>query len=255
VAVSAVVTSTAFHAAILNDSESLRQEHPGLERFKIAAERNSKKWYNASAKLLPAASTGFVQIYDPLEKGFVTHPESSEDDPIVDIYGPFVYFLSTVNVDRLEATFRIAPLAADYPSPDATCDIVIVRPDRDPSFTMDDEENRERYVTKLWAIMAGAYKDGSHINLRYSPTGDITSEGDGPAVVEYVRCGGWEWVPVSVITCRRCLFIDDHRMILMRRPMYSVPTEPFSTLRQTGEQFVLLQHLKRQLVLWCMHNR
>jgi diacylglycerol kinase family enzyme len=32
VVVSAVVTSTALHAAILRDSESLREEHPGIER-------------------------------------------------------------------------------------------------------------------------------------------------------------------------------------------------------------------------------
>jgi len=34
-----------------------------------------------------------------------------------------------------------------------------------------------------------------HIDLRYNKDGQLVTQGDGPAVVEYIRCGGWEWIP------------------------------------------------------------
>jgi len=43
--------------------------------------------------------------------------------------------------------------------------------------------------------MGSAYADGTHVNLRYDGKGEVTDEGDGIPVVEYVRCGGWEWIP------------------------------------------------------------
>lgn len=203
VAISAVVASTSLHASILNDSERLRAEMPGLERFKHAAELNSKRWYSSFVKLLPASATGVVQIYDPSAKAFIPHPESYEDDPIVDLDGPFAYFLSTVNVDRLEPAFCITPLTSRLPSSskEATVDIVIVRPLRDPSLSLDTPEARAAYVEKLWAVMGGAYRSGSHVDLRYDINGKIVSEGDGLTVVEYIRCGGWEWIPVSGMFC------------------------------------------------------
>lgn len=189
------MVSTSLHASILQDSESLRKEMPGLERFKVAAERNSTVWYNAAAKLLPTSSTGTVQLYDPATKTFILHPDADEDDPIVDIYGPFAYFLATVNVDRLEPAFRITPLASEIPPTAAMCDVVIVRPMRDPSVLSDDAETRAAFVPKLWAILGAAYKNGRLVDLRYNDDGEIVTEGDGPPVVEYVRAGGWEWVP------------------------------------------------------------
>jgi hypothetical protein len=196
VAVSAVVTSTCLHAAILQDSESLRKEIPGIERFKIAAKNNSGNWYNSYAKFFPAPSVGVVQVYDPDEKAFVPHDDTDEHD-ILDMYGPFAYFLSTVNVDRLEPAFRVTPLAKDILPVEATCDVIVVRPLRDPTCDWDTPETREAFVPKLWAVLTAAYKNGTHVNLRYSATGEITAEGDGPVVVEYIRCGGWEWNPVE----------------------------------------------------------
>lgn len=84
----------------------------------------------------------------------------------------------------------------------ATCDLVIVRPRRDPSINEDNEEARERYVDKIWRVMGDGYKGGLHINLRYDNNGQITNDGDGPLVVEYVRCGGWEWIPVCSFLVR-----------------------------------------------------
>jgi hypothetical protein len=197
VAVSAVVTSTALHASILHDSESLRKEMPSIERFKVAARNNITQWYSSHVKLLPASSAQSVEIYDPDQKTFVTH-EDSDDHGIVDVYGPFTYFLSTVNVDRLEPTFRITPLASDFASSEVSLDLVMIRPHRDPTFVMDTIEARNAFAEKSHAVLTAAYQDGSHINLRYTDDGKITSEGTGPTVVEYIRCRGWEWIPDDV---------------------------------------------------------
>ncbi|KII88802.1 hypothetical protein PLICRDRAFT_699110 [Plicaturopsis crispa FD-325 SS-3] len=190
--VSAVVTSTALHAAILRDSESLRATHPGIERFKIAAAQNLTKWYYAWAKLLPAPDAGVVQIYDADTKGWITHPDSHEDDPIVDVDGPFTYWLSTVNVDRLEPQFKITPHGARS---QATLDLVLVRPFRDPTVSMDTPDARTAFSAKVMKLLHGAYDDGAHLDLRYGPDGELVTGGDGEAAVEYVRCGGWEWAP------------------------------------------------------------
>ncbi|KAJ3922161.1 P-loop containing nucleoside triphosphate hydrolase protein [Lentinula edodes] len=199
---SAVVVSTSLHASILHDSELLRAEMPGIERFKIAAKQNSNKWYNGYAKLLPVASLGVVQLYDPDAKEFISHPDADEDNPVVDLYGPFAYFLSTVNVDRLEPAFRITPLAKDIPSAnDASCDLVAIRPFSNPVVSIDTPEARDNFVSKLWDTLQAAYQNGNHVNLRYDEEGKVTTEGEGPFVVEYVRCGGWEWIPsVSMVT-------------------------------------------------------
>ncbi|KAG1754192.1 ATP-NAD kinase-like domain-containing protein [Suillus lakei] len=197
VAVSAVVTSTALHASILHDSESLRKEVPDMERFKVAARNNITQWYSSHVKLLPAPSARAVEIYDPDQKTFVTH-EDSDDHGIVDVYGPFAYFLSTVNVDRLEPAFRITPLASESVSPEVSLDLVMVRPHRDPTFVMDTIEARNAFAEKSNAVLTAAYQDGDHINLRYTNDGKITSEGTGPTVVEYIRCRGWEWIPDDV---------------------------------------------------------
>lgn len=197
VTLSAVVVSTSLHASILHDSEALRKEHPGIERFKIAAAKNANKWYNSHVKLLPT-STGLVEQFEPSSNAFIDHPESGVHDPIVDLYGPFAYFLSTVNVDRLEPAFRITPLARELPTKGPSCDVVIIRPFRSESTMMDTLETREAFIPNLYSILGGAYQNGAHVNLRYQQDGSISAEGDGPPVVEYIRCGGWEWIPDDI---------------------------------------------------------
>ncbi|PPQ90125.1 hypothetical protein CVT25_012294 [Psilocybe cyanescens] len=192
---SSVVVSTSLHASILHHSEALRQTHPGLERFKIAAEQNSTKWYKSRANILPIPSRGLVEIYDPKSNKFIPHPDSTTDSPALELHGPFTYFLSTVNIDRLEPQFRISPLARAIPPPPATCDIVVLRPLRDPSIAQDDEQSRVSYVPKVWKVLGGAYQDGAHIQFTYAANGEIETAGDGPPVIEYYRAGGWEWVP------------------------------------------------------------
>ncbi|SJL00124.1 uncharacterized protein ARMOST_03436 [Armillaria ostoyae] len=197
VTLSSVVVSTSLHASILHDSEALRKEHPGIERFKIAAAKNANKWYNSHLKLLPT-SMGLVEQFDPSSNMFINHPESEVHDPIVDLYGPFAYFLSTVNVDRLEPAFRITPLARELPTKGPSCDVVIIRPFRSESTMMDTPEAREAFIPNLYSVLGGAYQNGAHVNLRYHEDGSISAEGDGPPVVEYIRCGGWEWIPDDI---------------------------------------------------------
>ncbi|KAI0735660.1 ATP-NAD kinase-like domain-containing protein [Earliella scabrosa] len=178
VAISAVVASTALHASILHDSEALRASDPSIERFKTAGHQNITCWYHAS-------------IYDPASRAFVQHESSTEDEPIVDLEGPFAYFLSTVNADRLEPAFKITPRGKDVTSPrekSAALDVVIVRPTQNPKYEMDSEETRAVFVEKAGAVLGAAYQDGAH----------VTTEGTGPTVVEYVRCGGWEWEPDDI---------------------------------------------------------
>jgi len=199
--VSAVVTSTALHASILHDSEALRAGIPSMERFKVAARQNITRWYSGCAKLLPSGSTGVVEIWNPFDKEFVPHAESDEDDPYVDIDGPFAYFLSTVNVDRLEPTFQITPLVTAEPRAGAFLDVVVIRPYRDASLSgLEAEEERKRFAEKSGAVLGAVYQSGNHINLRYDSTGKIVSTGEGELVVEYFRCGGWEWIPVGSLS-------------------------------------------------------
>ncbi|KAJ3505963.1 hypothetical protein NLJ89_g7134 [Agrocybe chaxingu] len=192
--IASVVVSTALHASILHHSEALRDRHPGIERFKLAAQQNSAKWYTARLKLTPS-SLGFVQIYNPSSNSLIPHPDSSNESPAVEIQGPFAYFLSTVNVDRLEPAFRITPLARAIPSSTPAFDIVVLRPLRDPTVDRDTPEARASFVPKTWKVLGGAYQDGQHVEFVYTEQGDIASGLHGASVIEYFRCGGWEWTP------------------------------------------------------------
>ena len=188
--VSVVVTSTALHAAILHDSEALRASVPGIERYKIAAAQNATTWYRARARLLAP-----VQRYDISTGALV---DVCEEEGPLELSGPFAYFLSTVNVDRLEPLLRIAPLQRALPPPPGaqTMDVLVVRPLRDPSLEgKAGEGERERFKERLWDVLGGAYQDGAHIKARYDSQDGKT---DGLPVVEYFRVRGWEWIPVSL---------------------------------------------------------
>ncbi|KJA27277.1 hypothetical protein HYPSUDRAFT_35117 [Hypholoma sublateritium FD-334 SS-4] len=171
VSVASVVVSTSLHASILHDSEALRAAHPGIERFKLAAQQNSTKWYRARVRLHPAAAQTAVELYDPATRAFRPGP--------AELAGPFVYFLTTVNVDRLEPAFRITPRARD--APPGTCDVVVIRPLRAP-----DGATPDVFAATTWAALTAAYNDGAHLDLTYP---------DGTPIVEYLRCGAWEWIP------------------------------------------------------------
>ncbi|CAE6485554.1 unnamed protein product, partial [Rhizoctonia solani] len=188
---SVVVASTALHANLLHTSEELRATIPGVERYTEAAKQNIHKWSHATVRLKPAA-TGIL-LYDPASGEFV---EAANETLTID--GPFAYFLCTVNVDRLESGFVITHLASKIKPEVDIMDIVVIRPLRSPQVNGDTPEQRAKFAQILMGSM-GAARNATHTRVRY-PKDEASDESpsesaDGPLVVEYYRCSGWEWVP------------------------------------------------------------
>lgn len=193
--ISVVVASTSLHASILHDSEALRETIPGIDRFKIAAQQNITRWYSARAKLLPKPGFSSVELYDPNEDRFI-----QLEHPVV-LEGPFAYFLSTVNVDRLESAFRITPFHRASGTVTQSLEVVILRPLRHPNINDPSDQSKTQFAATSGFVLGGAYRDGAHVRMRYNEDGSITEDGHGESVIEYYRCGGWEWSPVSVSLC------------------------------------------------------
>jgi len=74
-------------------------------------------------------------------------------------------------------------------------DVVIVRPMRDTTIKGHSEEERKAFANKAGAVLGGAYMQGSHVDMNYGSDGKVALEEAGLPVVEYIRCGGWEWIP------------------------------------------------------------
>jgi hypothetical protein len=191
----AVVTSAALHASILHDSERLRAEHPSLARFKLAAQANIARWYAADVALLPLPAplpgTGTAVLrYTP---GGALAP--AQDTALA---GPFAYFLSTANVDRLEPDFCIAPLVVRQPAAGPALDVVVLRPGRDGALAGAGAP-QDVFADKVGRVLGAAYAEGAHVDMVFAPDADGSvrahSAGAGEPVVEYFRCGGWEWTP------------------------------------------------------------
>jgi hypothetical protein len=89
-------------------------------------------------------------------------------------------------------------LARTLPPSSPSCDIVIIRPFQSPSIAKDSLKARASFVETIWTVLGAAYQDGLHVQMKYNKDGQVVTEGDGPSVVEYVRCGGWEWIPVCI---------------------------------------------------------
>ena len=200
-----IVLSTSLHAALLSTSEELREEYPGLERFKIAAERNASVFFNARLKLLGDD----VKQYDPHSATFVDPFIIGSTDAKDELDGPFAYVLSTTLADRLEPSFQIVPTrTAGEPG---TMDIIVLRPLRDPRVARAVKESKpSETVRGLWAkrafeVIGAAYANGAHVRRTYPPvsTGNLDEEpgwetedlGKGPVAVEVFRCAGFEWIP------------------------------------------------------------
>jgi len=178
---SIVVTSTALHASILDTAEHLRSSIRGVERFKVAAMENISHWYGGRLQLLSDEKP--AKSYDSVAGTFIQLEESQN---LLD--GPFAYLLSTVNVDRLEPSFEITPLFSSIPSSFGEMDMVVIRPMRDPTLATGNQADRTAFVPKLVNVLQSAYVQGSHVSLRYD-------QGNGPCIVEYIRCNGWRWIP------------------------------------------------------------
>lgn len=250
-----LITSHALHAAILYDSEQLRDSHPGVERFKIAAAQNVTRWVDGTFKLKPAqvsgTDAGHIQRFDPASRKFIEVTAEAAD-----IKGPFLYVICST-VDRLEPDFVPSPFAAPKVDggnatseetlcrPLAALDVVILRPTLDPLVR---HHLRSHEVSKdhsnLWDSQASLparqafaesratpltqamYDKGRHVFLRYPDVGDNVSvdeaaadlsEGSkGPAMIEYYRCGGYEWLPSphsarAPLTCIDGTLVESHK--------------------------------------------
>lgn len=189
---SVVVTSTSLHASILHDSEELRHDMPDLERFKVAAQKNISKLYDSKATFW-ASEGKSVLLYDSSKAQF--RPALST---VVEMQGPFTYFLSTINTDRLEPSFIITPLYSKIPPEPGYMDVVILRPGRTEIKSAQEGVSPDPTAKITELALRAAYRNGAHVQLRYTKDGSIIDEGDGPSVVEYVRCNRWEWHPVRV---------------------------------------------------------
>lgn len=190
---SAIVTSTALHASILHCSEELREEYPSLDRFKIAAKNNITRWYESDVQLLPMAG-GEISKYDPRIQTFEDIPNHARNTEGVHLEGPFAYFTSTVNVDRLEPLFLISALQSKIPPTAASMEIVALRPKRSPMAQGALFDDHERYAKITSAVLSAAYK-GTHADMTFDE-GCGDGEYDTLAIAEYIRCGGWKWTPV-----------------------------------------------------------
>jgi hypothetical protein len=213
---SAVVTSTSLHASILHDSERLRAEYPSIERFKMAAQQNITRWYSATVKLLPMQKEDLSEArlleYSTQRSAFVP---STSDSSATAIKGPFTYFLSTSNVDRLEPEFCITPLQSKYPSNSPCLDVVLVRPGRDASLE-GSKDSHKAFASKMGEMFKGAYSAGAHVDLLHDGRGGLRQAkagSEGTGIVEYYRCGGWEWTPVSAELGHVHFTTDDRRIL------------------------------------------
>lgn len=199
-----VVSSAALHACLLHDAERLRATHPGLERFKMAAQTNVQRWWNGTLKL-----KGNVRVYSPAKRGWVLASGESETTAVE---GPFAY-LVTALVSRFEHSFLVAPFRnAMHPlAPQAgetpSVDVVCIRPQRHGRTrrlvqTGREQEAREDWVQRVWDVMGGMYAGGKHVDLTY--TADEFADEDDcaltDAVVEVFRCERLEWLPVSTLS-------------------------------------------------------
>lgn len=199
----------ALHANILDVAESLRPTHPGIERFKIAAGQCITQWSNARVIVNHS-----YEVYDPSSQSF---KQAGDSNNAVEFEGPFAYFLTTTNVDRLEEKFRIAPLATSIPATteDGWMELLMIRPWRDPSVKEPGSQREDREICQLFAsktmnVLQAAYQDGAHVSLAYGPSGDVVNGIDkqDQAVVEYLRVKEWEWVPVGESVQAHLICVD-----------------------------------------------
>jgi len=187
---SVVVISTSVHAGILDTAEKYRDSIPGIERFKVAAMENILNWTSARVELLPLPHSGVVKQYDPVRKSFVPVIQPSGSG-VTSLEGPFFYFLSTVNVDRLETAFVMTPLTKTLVDDDKEfLDVIVVRPARDPAFQGGSEDERKSFIAKATKWFGAVYSDGNHIHLPYNEDSE-----DPVYITEYFRVGGWQWIP------------------------------------------------------------
>ncbi|GAA6053396.1 hypothetical protein JCM3770_002303 [Rhodotorula araucariae] len=214
-----VVSSCALHAALLHDAEALRASHPGLDRFKLAAQANVKRWWHGTLRL-----RGNVRRYDPAARAWVPAADSGNDgdgggegDDETSVTGPWAYLVCAL-VSRFEPAFVVAPFRSPLsplaPSRDdaaaaagrggsggrASLDVVAIRPLRHgPTAALEragrSSDAREGFVARVWGVTAGMYDGGRHVDQVYGAD-EAQGEDDGKrAVCDVWRAEEVEWVP------------------------------------------------------------
>lgn len=156
--IGAVVVSWGFHAALVADSESLRGEGIGIERFKIAAQQNLERIheYQGRVSILPPNGTEWRSVQRPESKDDDNDPATLVDDVhppemlLPQTRGrrqgdPHFYALATM-CSNLEEAFRI--------SPSSKLGERLIRVVHFPP--MDGEE--------VMSLMSGAYNGGTHVD-------------------------------------------------------------------------------------------
>ena len=186
-----VVVSTALHASILFDSDKLRESTPGIERFKKAAEQNWGSEYPGRAVLKDAKK------YIP-GRGFVECDGEQE--------GPWSY-LNACLTDRLEEKFVVATKRGEAEA--GSIDVVGIRRKGRESKT---------FFEQMVKVFAEMYDEGKHVDLVWDGEGmRAWQQGDVPdqLVVDYWRCSGLDWTPVSGRIRRLIHLIFSSRAALM----------------------------------------
>ncbi|GAA6036766.1 hypothetical protein JCM8097_003467 [Rhodosporidiobolus ruineniae] len=245
----AVVSSAALHAAILNDAEALRANHPGLERFKLAAQQNASRWVSGTLKLDGQGRP--VRRYWAAQKQWVgLGPHGDEEfDEIETVYhhgaetqhtveGDFAYVVAALT-DRFEPTFVPAPFrspssalnplsTANYANISGSIDVVVIRPLRHkPTAELvaqgKGDEARERFVQRVWEVSGKMYEEGAHVDLVY-PEEERAEEGEqGAEVVEVYRCDHFEWIPFTHLSFA---FVFDSLLVLHSLLIQSSRADP-----------------------------
>ena len=140
-----LITSHALHASILADSESLRDQYPGIERFKVAFGKNMLVWVPASIELKPLAN-GKILRYDPAKSEFIDIKDAERQ------MEDFILYFAALTTDRLEATFVPGPMSGlifdndKYTRPSDAVDIVIYRPLRSPKLSKFKQEGQDFWL-------------------------------------------------------------------------------------------------------------
>ncbi|BGP17441.1 hypothetical protein JCM10213v2_005473 [Rhodosporidiobolus nylandii] len=188
-----VVSSAALHACILYDAEALRSSHPGIERFKLAAQQNANRWTSGTLRL-----KGVVKRYSAAREGWIEKGEEAT------VEGEFAYLTSAL-VDRFEPAFVVAPFRSPSshlaPSPSsASIDLIVIRPLRHaPTAALvragKAQDAKDGFVTRVWEVSGGMYSEGKHVGMLYAEDEREDQGEDGAEVAEVWRCEGFEWEP------------------------------------------------------------
>ncbi|KAI5481069.1 hypothetical protein MNV49_006255 [Pseudohyphozyma bogoriensis] len=191
--VTTIVTSFALHASLLHVAESLRQQYPGVERFKAAAASEVNKWWEGEL-VLKGAKRWDVEAQKWVEG------EGEGEGGVVRKDGTWSYGVAGL-VDRFEEKFAITALRNRKETKAeelaGTLDLVLLQPLLHAETAhawgkAEQEEQKEEvkkgYAGSVWGVMGGAYAEGAHVK---------SGSGFKDIGGSYWRVEGIEWHPAK----------------------------------------------------------